>query len=418
MTHSIVNIKNPHLLHFATSSYDNFLNYFQPDVFNAEYTDFKFDNDGNLLVCGEFYQHLNYGSFSANVVSGLNFFLFKYDPVLDSVLWLVNSTGSSSLARSLSIDNENNAYVTGSYNDGSYFIDTLVNAGGGNHNFFVIKIDENGTKQWLNTIDGGSEVHGYAVASDDSNNVFVLGEFEDIINVQGTLHQSEGMLDPIVVKYNSNGNLQWSQSFGGTDSDEGYDLVLDSNQDIILLVEAGVDPTYNQELMTTSGWNEPLLVKINNTDAELIWYKRLPSTLGSGIVNATSIAIENNNIAITGINRTSILMNGNEYLADNNKDFYSAILSDSLTYALNMREFVDDNAISIYPNPASDYVNLKTQEEIKSIKIFSLNGNLILNKKSFNQEDILSTNNIPSGTYLIQIETNKQSYNRKIQILH
>lgn len=395
----------------------NYIKCFQPEAYNAEFTDFKFNSQGNLIICGEFFQYLNYGGFHMDVISGLNFFVMSYDPIQDSILWAQWGTGSSSLARSICIDNQDNVYVTGSYNEGTYFVDTLINSENGNHNLFVAKFNSYGNKQWVNTIEGTSEVHGYGVTCDDSSNVFVIGEFEGIINLPGNQHISEGMLDVIVLKLDSNGDYVWSQGFGGVDSDEGYDICMDSNMDPVLLVEAGVNLTYQSNLLTTSGWNEPLLLKIENETGNLVWYKRLESTVNNGIVNATSISIENDFIAITGINRTSIIMNNDEYVADNGKDFYTAILKDSLTYFLDVKTPVEHINVQAYPNPSVGLVNFKANEDIWKIDIVNMNGELVLRKECSSREEIMSLSELMPGLYTAQVFVNDLTCFIKLIIL-
>ncbi len=64
---------------------------------------------------------------------------------------------------------------------------------------------------------------------------------------------------------------------------------------------------------------------------------------------------------------------------------------------------VDDvisNTIRIYPNPVSDFLTVKiNQDEIKSIKVFSLLGKQILQTKS-NRIDM---RNVSKSVYLLQI---------------
>lgn len=62
--------------------------------------------------------------------------------------------------------------------------------------------------------------------------------------------------------------------------------------------------------------------------------------------------------------------------------------------------------ISIYPIPATDYLNIRSENNIISLQIIQLDGsiiNTVLNKESINISDLAS------GPYLIKIETDKES---------
>ncbi|MFA8301223.1 MAG: choice-of-anchor D domain-containing protein [Hyphomicrobiales bacterium] len=59
----------------------------------------------------------------------------------------------------------------------------------------------------------------------------------------------------------------------------------------------------------------------------------------------------------------------------------------------------------IYPNPASDNINVVTEKNINSYKIMNLQG-AIIDTKTVNSNNInISINNLESGLYIIQLET-------------
>lgn len=403
------------IAYFDTSG--NFLRTWEPDVFNADIKDFAYDSDGNLMMTGEFYQHFTYGGFSMTMNSGLNFFLLKYSPTLDSVLWGVYSQGNANYGISLAIDQDDNTYTTGAYNDGTFFIDTLINTGNSNHNMFISKIDTDGNQLWITTLEGTGEVHGYAVDCDDSSNVFAVGEFEGVMDAQGTVLTSNGLFDGVILKYNSNGDLQWAEGLGGTDTDEAYDVLLDDNLDPIVLLEAGVDPLYQSQTLYTHGFNEPLLVKLKNSDGSLVWDQRLYATQTSGVVNANVISRENDFIAIAGINRTGIEFNMVPYSAPNNKDFYVAVLEDSLTYHLSLEEQEEQEEfeeVLLYPNPVLDQVYISSQKPFDFLEIFDMRGNPVLSKSVNTTKLAVTMSDFTPGLYLIRMKFGDEFKTHKV----
>ncbi|MDX2360626.1 MAG: T9SS type A sorting domain-containing protein [Crocinitomicaceae bacterium] len=395
----------------------NHLSTFVPDVYNAEIKDFAVDHDGNLLISGDFFQHFNYGGFSMTSISGLNFFLAKYDPIQDSILWGVSATASSSEGKKISIDTANNIYVTGLYNDGSYLIDTLLSTGNANHNLFVAKFNSLGDKLWLETVEGVAEVHAYGLVCDDSSNVFLLGEFEGTIIIEGVSLISSGFYDAIMIKYNPNGSVLWAEAFGGTDSDEGYDLALDDNMDPVVMLEAGINVMYQGQTLLINGWNEPLLLKVKNSNGELLWYKSLNSTTASGLVNGAAISLEGEYIALTGTNRSSILFNSNEYVAANTKDFYSVILKDSLTYFLDIENLTDQNPLVLYPNPAFNNFSILSDQIIDMVEVYSMTGQLIdIKHVSSSNPTITIPPTTKSGLCLIHVWIGNSLYIKKLII--
>ena len=394
----------------------NHLSTFIPDVYNAEIKDFAVDHDGNLLISGDFFQHFNYGGFSMNSISGLNFFLAKYDPIQDIIIWGVNATSSSSEGKKISIDSANNIYVAGLYNDGTYLIDTLLSTGNGNHNLFVSKFNTLGDKLWLETVEGVAEVHAYGLVCDDSSNIFLLGEFEGTIDIQGAPLISSGFYDAILIKYGPTGSVLWAEAFGGTDSDEGYDLALDDNMDPVVMLEAGINVMYKGQTLIINGWNEPLLLKVKNSNGDLLWYESLSSTTASGLVNGTAISLEGEYIALTGTNRSSILFNSNEYVATNNKDFYSVILKDSLTYFLDLNTDNDPIPLVLYPNPSTNYFSVMSDQVIDLVEVYSMSGQLIDTKHVYSSNPSINVQTYNSGLYLVHIWTGNYYYTEKLLI--
>ena len=403
------------LAHFDTLG--NHISTFLPDVHNAEFKDFVVDSDGNYIICGEFYNHFNYGSFSMYNPGVFNFFLLKYDPVSDSIIWGVHASLGSSEGEKVIVDDNNDIFVTGMYNEGTNLVDTVLFTGSTEHNIFISKFDTDGNRIWLETVHGAAEVHSSDIVVDDSSNVFLIGEFEGVIDVGGTTYNSGGFYDVIFVKYTQDGTVQWTKVFGGVNSDEGYGVVLDQNMDPIVMVESEMNLTYNGQTLSVNGWNEPMLLKVRNSDGGLIWWKSLESTPGTGLVNAMDISIEGTNIAITGINRTSILFNSNNYVAANSKDFYTVILSDSLTYHLEVESLEDDLVLSLFPNPAHTYFKIKSSESMESIKIFSMSGKLIEGKEIINTTDTtINLYNYPRGMYLVKVISQGNIYTNKISV--
>lgn len=395
----------------------NHLSTFLPDLYNAEFSDFKEDMDGNIIICGDFYQHFNYGNFSMTSSSGLNFFLAKYDPVQDSIIWGIHATQSTSEGKQISIDQNNDISVVGIYNEGSYIIDTLVLTGNGNHNMFISKFDSDGNKLWLETIEGVAEVHGYGIVSDDLGNVFLAGEFEGEITVGGNQMTSGGFYDAIIVKYSSDGTVLWSEGFGGADSDEGYDIILDDNMDPIIMFESGPGVIYKGQSISVNGWNEPVLMKVRNDNGDLIWYKNLASTTTSGLVNGMAISREGNNIGLTGINRSSILFDGNAFAANNNKDFYTVIIEDSLTYHLGVDQQIQDGIVTIFPNPVKEQFTIKSSYPMEKIEIYSTSGQRIYKNDVNTSDYTILLPPLNSGMYIVHTISGDSVYTSKILVL-
>jgi len=67
--------------------------------------------------------------------------------------------------------------------------------------------------------------------------------------------------------------------------------------------------------------------------------------------------------------------------------------------------------ISIYPNPTSDYINIKSESKIKNVILVDISGKILSSKKvSNNQIDVKS---LPAGNYILNIETENGKQSKK-----
>ena len=63
---------------------------------------------------------------------------------------------------------------------------------------------------------------------------------------------------------------------------------------------------------------------------------------------------------------------------------------------------VDEINFSVYPNPVDDFLNIDSRDEIRSIKIYSMEGSLVLEKTDAKNIDV---SQITSGLYFVEVST-------------
>lgn len=82
--------------------------------------------------------------------------------------------------------------------------------------------------------------------------------------------------------------------------------------------------------------------------------------------------------------------------------------------SLGIEDLGDSAGVSVYPNPASTFVNIEAGSEIKSIKLNDASGKLIVNKKSDSLQEKLNIEHLPKGVYILTIELKGQKIIKKI----
>jgi hypothetical protein len=105
--------------------------------------------------------------------------------------------------------------------DGGYAIAGATQSfGAGEWDVYVVKLDANGNLQWTKTI-GGPESDWGSSLIQTSDGGFAIAGF--------TTSFGAGRDDVYVVKLDANGNLQWTKTIGGPESEEGNSLIQTSD---------------------------------------------------------------------------------------------------------------------------------------------------------------------------------------------
>ena len=164
------------------------------------------DSSGNVYVAGG-----TNGGLDGNTSAGnTDLFVVKYNSS-GTKQW-TKQLGSSSddYANGIVTDSSGSVYVTGTTYGG---LDGNTSAG--NADLFVVKYNSGGTKQWTKQLGTPSTDTANGVTTDSSGNVYVAG------GTYGGLdgNSGSGGNDFFVVKYNSSGTKQWTKQLGSSSPD-------------------------------------------------------------------------------------------------------------------------------------------------------------------------------------------------------
>jgi hypothetical protein len=91
----------------------------------------------------------------------------------------------------------------------------------GNYDFWVLKLDSNGILKWQQPLGGSNGDLAYSIEQTKDNGYIVAGGTVSNDGQVTGLHGIEGKEDFWVVKLDGNGGLQWQQTLGGSEFEEG-----------------------------------------------------------------------------------------------------------------------------------------------------------------------------------------------------
>jgi hypothetical protein len=68
-----------------------------------------------------------------------------------------------------------------------------------------------------------------------------------------------------------------------------------------------------------------------------------------------------------------------------------------------------DNKLSIFPNPSNGVLNIKASQNISSVNIYNMIGNLVMVKNIANNQSVLNIESLTNGVYFIEFNLNNGS---------
>jgi hypothetical protein len=77
----------------------------------------------------------------------------------------------------------------------------------------------------------------------------------------------------------------------------------------------------------------------------------------------------------------------------------------------------ENNTISVYPNPAKDFITVNSIATIKSVKVYNTVGQVVIEKLVKDNVAKIAISELKSGVYFVATETEKGIVTKKINVL-
>ncbi len=148
--------------------------------------------------------------------------------------------------------------------DGGYIVAGYTRSFGADYDAYILKLNSDGSLAWQETLGGNYVDYAYSIQQTTDGGYIVAG---------GTTTFGFGYVDAYVLKLNSDGNLAWQKTYGGSNYDEAYS------------VEQTTDGGYIIAGHTTSFGSGVWFLKLNSS-GELQWQRMLG---GNSTVYAYSV---------------------------------------------------------------------------------------------------------------------------------
>ncbi|HBS89095.1 MAG: hypothetical protein A2W91_06465 [Bacteroidetes bacterium GWF2_38_335] len=168
----------------------------------------------------------------------------------------------------------------------------------------------------------------HAISEDSEGNIYLAAGFSDTITLESETLISNGGTDALLIKCNSNGDILWFTSIGGTADDMGTEVTIDPEGNVIF---SGVFHSHevfigDTILYSCGCWEFSFTSKYSST-GELQW---VHSVLGEGAVITNGQAVNSEgDIYVTGVFYMQSYFGSDTVVTAGSADIFLAMYSQS-----------------------------------------------------------------------------------------
>ncbi|HTF04735.1 MAG TPA: SBBP repeat-containing protein [Bacteroidia bacterium] len=263
------------------------------------------DGSGNVYVTGAYNASISFGSIKLTNKGEADLFVAKYD-TNGKVLWAKGAGGTrGDEGQGIAADANGNVYVTGYFSETAAF-GTVKLTGAGSWDVFTAKYNTNGDVLWVQSAGGSAGDTGKNITTDRSGNVYVTGSYDSYSFAFGTIELKHfGGDDIFTVKYDSNGIVLWAKGSGGDINDEGGCIATDVNGNVYVSgYFRSSEITFGSFILKKNGGGDVFTVKYDS-NGNVLWAKSMG---GDSDDNAHGMAVDaSGNVIVTGSYKSSTI---------------------------------------------------------------------------------------------------------------
>ena len=354
---------------------------------------------------------------------GRDIFVTKLDAT-GNLLWAKQLGGSGPYqdGTGLDIDNNGNVYVSGRFNltidldpgPGTFNLTTatpFVN----DMDAFICKLDAGGNFIWGKQFGSTLEEFISDLNLDGTGNLYSTGFFQQTIDFDPAagVHNltSAGGWDCFILKLDTAGNFVWANRIGGTSND--FSRISIDNFGYIYVSgffhgNIDFDPGPSVYNMSTTTLYSKVFVTKWDAQANFIWAINMGGDSNNGISQMVFDGV--NNMYATGVFDQTMNCDpsGGVYNVTSN-GLYDVNVLKLVQPPVGIFDFnISAQELSLAPNPAVDYVSIEAKSKIKSARLLTVTGSVVMEQANVNATKVIfDVSSLPAGIYFAEVVTTK-----------
>jgi hypothetical protein len=180
-----------------------------------------------------------------------------------SVQWRGYFGGTNNDRAHAAVQADDGGFVMAGFSESDDFDISDTN---GSYDFWMVKVDVFGNLVWEHSLGGSGIEVSYDIAKTDDGGYVVVG---NTFSKDGGISLNHGESDMWMIKIDGEGTMEWEQTYGGSQFDLAQAVVQSKDGGFLI---TGNSKSDDQDSTNNEGENDIWVVK-TNTDGDLVWQK-------------------------------------------------------------------------------------------------------------------------------------------------
>lgn len=365
--------------------------------------DLQLTKDGGYIL-GGYSNSSASGEKTGGVRNDYDYWIVKLDAA-GNIQWDKTIGGNNSDVLQALQQTKDGGYILGGYSNSNPRREKSAYSRGG-YDYWVVKLDKDANIQWEKTI-GGNSYDLLEAIQQTKDGGYILGGYSTSGKSGSKSQDSRGSEDYWIVKIDADGNKQWDRTIGGNRGDYLRSLDQTADGGYILGGTSGSDISGDKTNQSRNNNFDEWIVKVD-WHGRIQWQKSIGGSIADACNSIIEYAP--NRYMVGGTSRSDSTGNKNEdriskrdfwiYKLVYDDPNSAAIASAQSTGRLQAPAHNSNTAFSFYPNPAREQITVQTTGKAV-FTLLNTQGKIVVTQ-TINGTGVIRVTHLPAGVYYLK----------------